>query len=367
MTAFWMTWKPEGWPIERLRDLIRRFEKDPAGTTEAWRILAHRQAHVGGRAYLFKQGKGQRGIFGVGTIVSEPILDPDQSPDPDHPQHFVDVRFDRLVDPTRSMLLPLDELEDVVTASRIRSQASGTTISDAIAAELDRRLGMLAAGGMRASRPSLRLLTRDAVEKAIGECDDLGRVAFLDAYGFDNARGFWLIYEKGKYDRYDSKAIAGVAFKYVAGVGRALLASELSGGKATVQPVLQDLGFKVEVDAEAVPRLRRVLGADDADNTPYDPKNIEDAREKVLREIRARRGQRKFREALVEAYAGRCAITGCSVLDVLEARAHHAVPRPCDEPSHQRPAATRRSPHALRHAAPRCGPGHDEGLGSAEH
>lgn len=65
-------------------------------------------------------------------------------------------------------------------------------------------------------------------------------------------------------------------------------------------------------------RLATLAGTD-ADNLPFNPAGQEDARDKVLREIRARRGQRKFRDALVAAYAGRCAVTGCSVLDVLEA------------------------------------------------
>ena len=45
MTAFWMTRKPKGWPVERLRDLVKRFQAD-SGVTEAWRIQAHRQADV---------------------------------------------------------------------------------------------------------------------------------------------------------------------------------------------------------------------------------------------------------------------------------------------------------------------------------
>jgi putative restriction endonuclease len=63
--------------------------------------------------------------------------------------------------------------------------------------------------------------------------------------------------------------------------------------------------------------LLRPTDADD--NDAFDPTNQKDAREKVLREIKARRGQRKFRDALIDAYDGRCAITGCDVLDVLEA------------------------------------------------
>jgi hypothetical protein len=64
----------------------------------------------------------------------------------------------------------------------------------------------------------------------------------------------------------------------------------------------------------------------------YNPEAVTDARDKVLREIRARRGQRQFRDALIDAYAGRCAITGCSVLDVLEAA--HITPYLGPETNH---------------------------------
>ena len=50
----------------------------------------------------------------------------------------------------------------------------------------------------------------------------------------------------------------------------------------------------------------------------------EDARERELRTVFLRRGQAKFRKALLDAYDRRCAVTGCSVDDVLEAA--HIVP-----------------------------------------
>ncbi len=45
----------------------------------------------------------------------------------------------------------------------------------------------------------------------------------------------------------------------------------------------------------------------------------EDRREAAFRSIRLRRGQREFRDALIERYRGRCAISGCSILGILEA------------------------------------------------
>jgi hypothetical protein len=49
------------------------------------------------------------------------------------------------------------------------------------------------------------------------------------------------------------------------------------------------------------------------------PVSDEDARRRVVRSIVARRGQARFRQALLAAYAGRCVISGCDVEAVLEA------------------------------------------------
>lgn len=51
----------------------------------------------------------------------------------------------------------------------------------------------------------------------------------------------------------------------------------------------------------------------------FDARSLEDAREKVIAAIVRRRGQQKFRQRLLEAYGGKCAVTGCDFADVLEA------------------------------------------------
>lgn len=45
----------------------------------------------------------------------------------------------------------------------------------------------------------------------------------------------------------------------------------------------------------------------------------EDLRPITMRQIRARRGQRKFRQALRKRYSSRCMITGCQLIDIIEA------------------------------------------------
>ena len=61
-----------------------------------------------------------------------------------------------------------------------------------------------------------------------------------------------------------------------------------------------------------------------ADEEPFDPDNEEDAREHIERRITQRRGQKRFRDSLISAYEGKCVITGCSILDILEAA--HIIP-----------------------------------------
>lgn len=53
------------------------------------------------------------------------------------------------------------------------------------------------------------------------------------------------------------------------------------------------------------------------------PESVEDERDRVLRSIVQRQGQQAFRLALLEAYENKCAMTGCRVVDVLEAAHIH--------------------------------------------
>lgn len=53
------------------------------------------------------------------------------------------------------------------------------------------------------------------------------------------------------------------------------------------------------------------------------PENAEDQRRRVLRSIVQRQGQQEFRMALLAAYDGKCAMTGCGLTDVLEAAHIH--------------------------------------------
>ena len=92
-------------------------------------------------------------------------------------------------------------------------------------------------------------LTKEAVLKAIDECEEVGPEAFRKKYGFRRARDYFLVVDGVKYD---SKAIVAVAYKNLPG-GHALKPTDLYGGKFDTAEKLDALGFevsKLEKDAD---------------------------------------------------------------------------------------------------------------------
>ncbi|MGW4336781.1 HNH endonuclease [Rhodococcus koreensis] len=87
-------------------------------------------------------------------------------------------------------------------------------------------------------------LTRPGVLQAISECDRLGREVFLADNGFDTAHEYFLIHD-GRL--YDSKAIAGVAYRY--DTGEVVKSGDFTGGKR-IADTLTALGFRVTGEAD---------------------------------------------------------------------------------------------------------------------
>jgi putative restriction endonuclease len=64
----------------------------------------------------------------------------------------------------------------------------------------------------------------------------------------------------------------------------------------------------------------------------FDHSSEADQRQKAMAEVVRRRGQAKFRRTLLDAYQGRCAITGCDAVEALEAA--HIAPYRGDYSDH---------------------------------
>lgn len=98
--------------------------------------------------------------------------------------------------------------------------------------------------------------------------------------------------------------------------GNGMYAAALSN----YQKYLQSAGSHPgEKRAEYGPHRQQVSMIESVFSEPFNPKNQEDARERVLREVVQRRGQQKFRSGLIAAYGEQCAITRCGVIPLLEA------------------------------------------------
>lgn len=216
MPAFWLTYKPlssaapRGWPPEQMDRLVSNFQADSNGATPLWRIASSKAASVGDRVYLFQQGSGPRGVFGIGKLIEAPRRQPDPTDIDAGVTERARIRLMHLVNPRSGFLLDYDAIADIIPQSLLDAQQSGNRVPEEVSRELENRLA----------------------------------------------------------------PIAGSA---------------------------------------------RPLGAHDADAYEFDPSSVNDARERALRAIRIRRGQPAFREALMSAYRGKCAITGCAVEHVLEA------------------------------------------------
>jgi hypothetical protein len=131
---------------------------------------------------------------------------------------------------------------------------------------------------------------------------------FLEDLGYDekfNPRGYFLRIDPDRFDRWGG--VEGyLAFLRSNCDFKPLVAGGLS------QPLTQHTDELEQIRAE-----KEQEGA-------FSPSDLEDARKRVLASIVLRQGQSAFREKLLAAYLRSCAVTGCDVVQALEAA--HIVP-----------------------------------------
>lgn len=106
------------------------------------------------------------------------------------------------------------------------------------------------------------------------------------------------------------------------------LRGRIRGGDGTqCFTILRNLGFDIvskgHLRDDFSQGIEREAASVLAEPTP-DIEGLVDARRKVQREIAVRQGQPEFRRALLDAYRGTCAMTGCSVEEAVEAA--HILP-----------------------------------------
>lgn len=139
-----------------------------------------------------------------------------------------------------------------------------------------------------------KLKDPDAVKLALDEFVQLGRTAFLEKYGFGRAREY-MLRDPLTGDLYDSKAIVGAAYGYAFPDEGPLSADVFSGGEATVERVLTDLGFDVvrvgqewsRAEVEATVRDYFLMLSFESQQLPYN-KSEHNAHLRALLKIRSK-------------------------------------------------------------------------------
>ena len=116
----------------------------------------------------------------------------------------------------------------------------------------------------------------------------------------------------------------GVAYE-VLGLG---LVTKWENGFFTIEGFSNAGGVHDSEEPDAT-RLRATNGTNSA---TFDAENDQDLREKTLAQVARRRGQAAFRAALLEAYGGKCCVTGCALTHALEAA--HIAPYRGDHSHH---------------------------------
>lgn len=175
------TWKMGGdWPHGELRKLVDNFEIH-GFAQENWSCAAHNKIRIGDRAYLLRQGKPSRGIFGRGRVASEPYK---REPALPHKSRWqVDLRFDgpddMLCDPQERFLVPWEQLLRVAPKEKWQLEPSGISLDAKVARELDDIIGALQedpdeavidpAEQVRSARTSQGFLVAPTAKRAIEE------------------------------------------------------------------------------------------------------------------------------------------------------------------------------------------------------
>jgi putative restriction endonuclease len=100
---------------------------------------------------------------------------------------------------------------------------------------------------------------------------------------------------------------------------RTILADTQVNAQASGDPLKRKQILALEELLPSDSSSNGTIHAGESTEESFDPKNVVDARKLISRTIAQRRGQRTFRDSLIAAYGSKCVISGCGVLDVLEA------------------------------------------------
>ena len=178
------------------------------------------------------------------------------------------------------------------------------------------------------------------LELAMNECMRLGLVGFRKLHKFRQAKNIHMyLNERGPFE---ARPLIAAAYELMYPERRKLIPEDFESTNAHDFLVAQFSFSKCTITESTAVECRAkdimtaqvdLLRAEEAAGAEsQDEEADSDRREVVNRQIRARRGQQQFREALLERYRHRCAVTRCEIVAILEAA--HINPYRGDNDNH---------------------------------
>lgn len=139
MTTYLLTWNPERWPWLDLQECIDDI-KTQGYHLDTWSCGVTKKIIPDDRIFLIKLGKAPRGIVASGWATSEVYQDThwrNTARAEGKKSLYITVHFDTILDPDQ-IVFPRAELDEgILSRMHWDAQASGSTISTEIAAELE--------------------------------------------------------------------------------------------------------------------------------------------------------------------------------------------------------------------------------------
>jgi 5-methylcytosine-specific restriction protein A len=141
MPSYLLAWNPKRWQWDDLAQIIDSV-KAGEETIDTWSCGTSSRVKRGDRVFLIRLGETPKGIFASGVVTEGSYEDTHwdkTKAEAGEKTHFVEVRFDTLLNPDTDRILPRKLLNDSpFSKMHWDTQMSGVRIPDEVAVELEK-------------------------------------------------------------------------------------------------------------------------------------------------------------------------------------------------------------------------------------
>lgn len=191
MATYLLAWSPRRWQWRDLHNLIRELEVE-GSTVRRWSCANSTSIREGDRLFLIRQGEEPRGIFASGVADSGWYEDrhwDEAKVQAGVTTHFVDVRFDALLNPDEEPILSREFLDaPPFSDQHWDTQSSGIRIKDHVAAALEEEWAQYLSLETPQEIPAVKTYSEGATRRITVNAYERSRKAArrcVDYYGHD--------------------------------------------------------------------------------------------------------------------------------------------------------------------------------------